>query len=53
LRQLRDSRRLLQSATPLKVEETAREPEPAALEEAVDEEIPDSTGEPGEGEGAG
>ncbi len=53
LRQLRDSRRLLQSATPLKAEEAAREPEPAALEEAVDEEIPDSTGEPGEGEGAG
>ena len=53
LRQLRDSRRLLQSATPLKAEEAAQEPGPAALEEAVDEEIPDNTGEPGEGEGAG
>ena len=53
LRQLRDSRRLLQSATPLKAEEAVPEPEPAALEEAVDEEMPDGTVETGEGEGAG
>jgi uncharacterized protein HemX len=57
LRQLRDSRRLLQSAAPLRIEEAAREAEPPAVEEVVEEttgeENPDDTGGSTEGEGAG